>query len=194
MNYQPLLTHITNYVTLSSQEEDTLLSKIKYRKYLKNQYIVQQGDVCQYFSFVVSGCLRVFHLDDEGKEHIIRFAVENWWAGDLGSFVEQVPAIYNVQCLEATEVFQLSNEKLNELYLEIPRIERLFRKLFQNAFIASEKRIVNNFSLTAKERYLIFLDQYPDFEQRVPQYMIASYLGITKEFLSKLRHQLTHER
>lgn len=194
MNVQPLLTHIAKYVTLTSHEESILLSQIKFRKYLKNQYIVQQGDICKYFSFVVSGCVRVFHLDYEGKEHIIRFAIEDWWVGDLGSFVEQVPAIYNVQCLENTEVFQVSIEKLNKLYLEVPRIERLFRILFQDAFIASEKRIVNNFSLTAKERYLNLLDQSPDFMQRVPQYMIASYLGITKEFLSKIRNQLTFDQ
>lgn len=194
MDNQPLLDYITNHIVLSSEEESLLHSKIKYRKYLKGQYLVQQGDVCNYLSFVCSGCLKTFHVDDEGQEHIIRFAIENWWTADLGSFIEQRPADCSVQCLEHTDLIQFSFESLTMLYIEIPKLERLFRIIFQNAFVSSEKRLMNNFSLTAKERYLIFLKEYPQIEQRIPQYMIASYLGFTKEFLSKIRSQLIHEQ
>ena len=142
---------------------------------------------------MLSGCLRTFYVDNEGQEHIVRFAVENWWTADLGSFITQTPADYNVQCLEKTEVIQFSYNDIEELYIKIPKLERFFRIIIQNAYVASDKRIIQSFSMTAKERYLKFREQYPQIEQRVPQYMIASYLGITKEFLSKIRSQLIFE-
>lgn len=190
MNIEPLVAYINQYIYLTSDEKEILSKKIKYRRYLKGQYVVQQGDICKYESFVIKGCLKTFHVDTEGQEHIVMFAVENWWTADLGSFIAQTPADYNVQCLENTEVFQFPYEKMEELYRQIPGLERFFRIIIQKAYVASEKRIVRNFSLPAKERYLKFREQYPQIEQRVPQYMIASYLGITKEFLSKIRSQL----
>ncbi len=187
---QPLLDYIDGHISLTPDEKSGLLGKIKLRNYLKGQFIVQQGDTCQFLSFVLSGCLKTSHIDNNGQEHIIRFAIEGWWIADLGSFISQTPADCNVQCLENTRVVQFSDSNLEQLYLEIPHLERLFRILFQRAFAASEKRVIRNFSLPAKERYLIFREQYPDIEQRVPQYLVASYLGITKEFLSKIRNQL----
>ena len=193
MHAQPLLQYIANHVKLTSEEESIFLSKVKHRNYLKGQFVVQQHDTCQYLSFVQSGCLKTFHIDPDGQEHIIRFAIENWWTADLDSFISQTPAQCNVQCLENTELVQFSRANLDQLYLEIPQFERFFRIIFQNAFVHSEKRVIANFSLSAKARYLIFQEQYPQIEQRVPQYMIASYLGITKEFLSKIRNQLMKE-
>lgn len=194
MDVQPLLSYISRYIHLNPEDESLLLSKIKYRKYLKGQYVVQQGDICRYESFVLSGCLKTFYTDPEGQEHIVMFAVENWWTADLGSFITQHPADYHIQCLENTELAQISYEDLGQLYHEIPQLERFFRIIIQKAYVASQKRLVNNFSLTAKERYLNFRSDYPQIEQRVPQYMIASYLGITKEFLSKIRNQLIQEQ
>ncbi|MBK6266075.1 Crp/Fnr family transcriptional regulator [Marivirga sp. S37H4] len=190
MNIEPLIAYLSKYIHLSTDEKEILSEHVSYRKYLKGQFVVQQGDVCKYESFVVKGCLKTFYIDSEGQEHIVMFAVENWWAADLGSFITQSPADYNVQCLENTEVVQFSYEKLEALYLLIPKLERFFRIIIQKAYVASEKRIIGNFSLPARERYLEFREQYPDIEQRVPQYMIASYLGITKEFLSKIRSQI----
>ena len=191
MNIQPFLSHLSKYITLDTAEEQILLSKIKYRKYLKNQYVVQQGDVCKHESFVITGSVKTFFVDPKGQEHVIAFGIENWWVADLGSYITQSPADFNVQCLENTELVQLSYDNLSTLYKEIPKIERFFRIVLQNAYVASQKRIVENISLSAKERYLKFRETYPEFEQRVPQYLIASYLGITKEFLSKIRNQLT---
>ncbi|TRX59097.1 Crp/Fnr family transcriptional regulator [Fulvivirga sp. M361] len=193
MESKPLLDYIGRYIHLTSDEEALLLENISYRRYLKGQYITQQGDICKQESFVLSGCLRTFYVDNEGQEHIVMFAVENWWTADLGSFITQTPADYNVQCLENTEVIQFSYNDIEELYIKIPKLERFFRIIIQNAYVASEKRIIQSFSMTAKERYLKFREQYPQIEQRVPQYMIASYLGITKEFLSKIRSQLIFE-
>ena len=185
MNNKPLLDYIKKHIDLTIEEETLLFSKIIHRNYLKDQYLVQQGDVCKSVSFIISGCTKTFYMDTEGQEHIVMFSIENWWTSDLGSFITQSPADYNVQCLENTQIFQFTYDILEELYIEIPKLERLFRKIVEPAFVASQKRIIRNFSLSAKERYLIFKETYPKIEQRVPQYMIASYLGITKEFLSK---------
>lgn len=189
MNAQALLQYIDRFVQLTPAEQQIFLENISIRKFLKGQYVVQNGDVCKYESFVLSGCLKTFYLDREGKEHIVMFAVEEWWTADLGSFISQTPADYNVQCLEDSVLAQIAFHDLERLYLQIPKLERFFRIIIQKAFVASQKRVIHNFSLSAKERYLKFREQYPDIEQRVPQYMMASYLGMTKEFLSKVRRQ-----
>jgi CRP-like cAMP-binding protein len=119
------------------------------------------------------------------------FAIEDWWTSDLGSFITQTPADLNVQCLEDSELIQISYGDLQQLFIEISKLERFFRIIIQKAFVAAQKRILNNLSLSAMDRYLQFREQYPTIEQRVPQYMVASYLGITKEYLSKIRAQLT---
>ena len=191
---QAFISFINKHVGLNDDEETILLSKITYRKYLKGQYVVQQGDVCKYSSFVISGCTRTFYVDDEGQEHIVMFSIEDWWATEIGSFVTQTPSDYNVQCIENTKLIQLSYNDQEGLFKEIPKLERFFRLILEKAFVASQKRIVRNFSLTAKEQYLQFKIDYPELEQRIPQYMVASYLGITKEFLSKIKSQLTSEQ
>ena len=185
MNIHPLLNYLSNEIVLSGPEESLLLSIVKTRKYLKGQYLVQQGDICKYLSFVVSGCTKTFYIDGEGREHIFRFAIENWWAADLPSFLEQSPGNTNVQCIENTEVIQFSFKNLEELYIEIPQLEHLFRIIFQRVSISLEKRIINNLSLSAKERYLLFLNEHSKFEQRIPQYMIASYVNDQLKFYNQ---------
>jgi len=194
MDPKPILDYIRQYIHLTSQEETILLSKLRVRKYVKGQFVVQNGDVCRYENFVLSGCLKTFYIDNEGLEHIIMFAIENWWTADLGSFITQTPADLNVQCIENSELAQIHHDDLQQLYIQIPKLERFFRIIIQKAFVAAQKRIINNLSLPALERYTQFRDQYPKIDQRVPQYMVASYLGITKEFLSKIRHQLITQK
>lgn len=194
MDIESLLRYIHQYINLTSQEVSVLENHAKIRTYLKGQFIVQQGDICRYENFIVSGCAKTFFIDQEGNEHVVMFAIENWWTADLGSLITQEPADFNVQCLEKTTVIQFSNDSLERLYKDIPQMERFFRIITQKAFVASQKRIVRNLSMPAKERYLMFRRQYPDIEQRVPQYLIASYLGITKQFLSKIRAALILER
>ena len=194
MNVKPLLDYISKYVTLTNTEEHFLTSRLFSRKYIKGQYILQQGDISQTECFIISGCTKMFYLDDKGQEHIIMFSIEDWWTSDLGSFISQTPSDFNVQCLENTEIIQFSYENIEEIFSKIPKLERFFRKIIEKAFVASQKRIIRNFSLTAKERYLIFKESYPKIEQRIPQYMVASYLGITKEFLSKIKSQLIQEQ
>ena len=194
MNVKPLLDYISKYVTLTNTEEHFLTSRLSSRKYIKGQYLLQQGDISQTECFIISGCTKMFYLDDKGQEHIIMFSIEDWWTSDLGSFISQTPSDFNVQCLENTEIIQFSYENIEEIFSKIPKLERFFRKIIEKAFVASQKRIIRNFSLTAKERYLIFKENYPKIEQRIPQYMVASYLGISKEFLSKIKSQLIQEQ
>lgn len=193
MDLKPFFDYIDKFTPLNALEKSLLESKVKTRKFLKGQFVVQNGDICKYENFVLSGSLKSFYIDNEGQEHIVMFAIENWWTSDLGSFITQTPADYNIQCLENSLLVQIHHDHLEQLYIEIPKLERFFRIIIQKSLVSSQKRIVNNFSLPAKERYLKFRDQYPQIEQRVPQYMIASYLGITKEFLSKIRNQLIME-
>ena len=190
MNNKPLLIYINKFINLTVEEETILLSKIVNRNYLKDQYIAQQGDICKSVNFIISGCTKTFYMDLDGQEHIVMFSIEDWWTSDLGSFITQTPADFNVQCIENTQLIQFTYDNLEELYKEIPKLERLFRKIVERAFTASQKRIIRNFSLTAKERYQIFKKDKPKIDQRVPQYMIASYLGVTKEFLSKIKSQI----
>lgn len=193
MNTEALSKYISKYISLTPEEESFLFSRLTGRNYLKGQYIVQQGDICRHLCFITSGCTKAFYIDAEGNEHIMMFSVEDWWASDMGSFISQTPSDYHILCLENTKLIQFPVDNIEELYAEIPKLERFFRKLFERALIASHKRIVRIFSQTAKERYLNFRETYPKIEQRVPQYMIASYLGITKEFLSKIKSQLIQE-
>jgi len=190
MNSRPLLNYIKQYVNLTAEEEDLFLSRISYRTYLKNQYVIQEGNVCKNINFIVSGCTKTFYMNAKGQEHVVSFSIEDWWTSDLGSFITQTPAAFNTQCLENTEVIQFTYDNLEDLYKEIPKSERLFRKITEHAFVACQKRVIRKFSLTAKEQYQIFKTTYPKIEQRVPQYLIASYLGITKEFLSKIKNKL----
>ncbi len=194
MQFQSLINYLSTFISLDENEQDILASKVTHRTYLKNQYMVQQGDVCKYVNFITSGCTKTFYLDNHGTEHIVMFGIENWWIADLGSFITQSPADYNVQCIETTEVIQFTHQNLESLYTQIPKLERFFRKIIERALVASQKRIVRNFTHSAKDNYLIFKELYPKIEQRVPQYMIASYLGITKEFLSKIKSELIFEK
>lgn len=192
--FQPLLDYINRVVDLTEEEEHILTSLISTRKLLKGQYFLQQGDVCKFSGFVISGCTKTFYVDDEGQEHVVMFSIEDWWTSDMGSYITQKPADFNVQCLENTELIQFSYENQQTMMEQIPKLERFFRIIVQRALVASQKRIVRNMSMSAKDRYLFFRNEYPKIEQRIPQYLIASYLGITKEFLSKIKSQLILEQ
>ena len=184
---QAILDYVSQHVRLTSQEQEQLLGFVTERKILKKQYLLQAGDVCTYQSMVASGCLRVFFSDPEGTEHTMQFAIENWWVADLGSFITGKPAFYHIQALEDTFVLQLHRDRMEELYATIPKLERFFRIIVQRGYIAAQNRIISNLSEPAEVRYNRFRDKYPQIDNRVPQYMIASYLGITPEFLSKIR-------
>jgi len=175
---------------LSDEEFNHFISLAKQRKIRKKQYILQAGDVCRYESFVISGCLRAYYVDDKGQEHILQFAVEDWWIGDMHSFLTETPATYNIDALEESELLQLDKASLEKLYKLVPQFERFFRIKIQNAFIHLQQRIIASMSETAEQRYLQFIEKYAELEQRLPQHQVASYLGITPEFLSRIRKNL----
>lgn len=187
---EKLFQHITQYAPLSPHEKAIITAKVSLRKFLKGQFVVQAGDVCSHQSYVLSGCLKSFSIDDEGQEHIVSFAIEDWWTGDLGSFITQNPADYHVQCIEPSELIQIPYDNMEMLFSEVPALERFFRVTIQNAYVATQRRVVDNMSFNAREKYLHFEEKYPELIQRVPQYTIASYLGITPQFLSKIKRQL----
>jgi CRP-like cAMP-binding protein len=184
-----LLQHINKFVELSNEEIALITKSFKHRRLRKKQFLLMIGDISRHEYFITRGCVKTYYIDDKGEEHIVQFGVENWWVGDLYSFLAETPSIYNIEALEETEVLQIDKPTLDGLYLNLPKIERYFRLLIQNAYIASTKRILGTMSKPAEERYVEFIKKYPDIEQRIPQYMVASYLGITPEFLSKIRRK-----
>jgi CRP-like cAMP-binding protein len=187
--YEQLKSALARHITLSESEFERFSSHFTLRKMRKKQYILQQGDVAKYLFFVNKGCLRSFETDDTGKEHIIQFSIENWWVSDMVSNITQTPTQLNIECLENCELLQLDVQNLDKLYLEIPKLERFFRIITQNALIVSQMRLMAVMSKSALQRYLEFSDRYPLFMQRLPSHHIASYLGITPESLSRLRKE-----
>jgi CRP-like cAMP-binding protein len=182
-----LIKHINIHVVLTDQQQRLVLSKFKKVTLKKNSYLLRTGEVCRYESFVTKGCLKVYSLDEAGTEHIVFFAVEDWYVGDLYSFLTGLPATLNIVALENTEILQIDKKALDDLLTEVPPMERYFRLLFQNAYIASQTRISESISNNAVERYELFIKRYPKLLQRLPHYLVASYLGITPQFLSKIR-------
>ena len=152
--------------------------------------MLREGDVCKYESFVVKGCLKTYYLDENGLEHIIDFSIEEWWADDLYSLLTQTAWKSNIKAIEDTDILQLGKTDLELLYQKIPKFERFFRILFQNAYITQREQINQALSASAEERYLLFLKKKPYAEKRFAQKDIASYLGITPQFLSTLKKKL----
>jgi CRP-like cAMP-binding protein len=189
--YAPLLNYLTKFIKLTPEEEEHLKSFLLYRKLRKRQYLLQAGDPSIYETFVIKGCLRSYSVDNDGTEHILQFAIENWWIGDLYSFLSGTPATLNIDAIEDSEIFCIEKHDLERLYMEIPKFDRLFRVLFQNAFVAQQRRSLSKNSQTAEEQYLEFISKYPTLEQRVPQHQMASYLGLSPETISRIRKQLS---
>lgn len=186
-NQEKIFQHISQYVSLNSEEEAIFRSLLKHKIIKKKEYLLRSGKINRHESFVLSGCFRTFYTDNEGKEHTTIFSTENWWVSERMSFYSGLPSKLSIQALEISEVLQITRKNLEEIYIRIPKFERLFRILFQNAYLSQQERIINKMSLTAEERYSIFLSKYPELQDRLSLKVIASYLGITPEFLSMIR-------
>lgn len=186
-----IIDHVLRRIVLTAAEQAHFVSLLKVRKLLPRQYLVQQGDVCQYESYVCKGFLRSFYVDEKGNDHTLHFAMEDWWISDSTSFHLQVPATRNIVALEASVLLQIEKSDLEQLYKDIPAFERFWRILEQKGGIAQDQRILNAISMTGAERYEALITKYPTLEQRMPQRHIASYLGITPVFLSQIRKQLS---
>jgi len=188
---EPLLNYFQTVIPLNNEEKQLMIELFKPRLYRKRQYVLQEGDVCNQFNFIVRGCLRMYKTDDKGNTHILQFAAENWWLSNIGSFHERKPSELNIDALEDTMVLQISYDNLLFLYTKAPKFDRIFRVLIENSFVSLQKRLLENISSTAEERYLSFSETYSHLTTRLPQTQIASFLGITPEFLSRLRNRQT---
>ncbi|HEY2347489.1 MAG TPA: Crp/Fnr family transcriptional regulator [Puia sp.] len=177
------------HISLTEKEKEIVLSLFTHKKFRKRHYILQEGAVCRHETYIINGLTRTYEADKNGQEHVLQFGVEDWWVGDLYSFLTEIPSNYNIECLENCEVMQITRTSLDELYHLVPKTERYFRMLFQNAFVTASGRIISNISRTALERYTEFREKNPQVENRVTDHQIASYLGITPQSLSRVRRQ-----
>jgi len=183
-----LITHINRYVPLGEAEAQLLLQYVKPLSVKKKTFLLKEGQICQENYFVEKGCLRLFFVKDEGNmEKTTQFAIENWWLTDLVSYDRQEPSQFFIQAVEDSELLCLPAEKQEELFAALPQLERYFRLVLQKAQAASQLRIKYIFGLSREQQYRHFSELFPEFMQRVPQYMLASYLGLTPEYLSELR-------
>src|SRR5258708_5146052 len=188
---EALLSYFDRLIPLTKEEKELVKEKFHHRLYRKRQYVLKKGDVCMYFNFVVRGCLRMYKIDDQGNTHILQFAAENYWINDLGSFHSLRASELNIDALEDTVVLQITRDDLVSLYKQAPKFDRIFRVLIENSFILLQQRLLQNISSTAEERYKSFLEIYPHLANRLSQVQIAAFLGISPEFLSRLRNRLS---
>ena len=186
-----VLKNIAKHITLDKEEIAHFTSLLKQKRLDKKDLVLKEQQTCKDINFVQSGTLRAFYIDKMGKESTIMFAITDWWITDMCCFINQQPAMLNIEAVEDSVVWQLQKTDLDRLYLEVPKFERFFRIIMQNAYIREQLRVIQNLSLSAEERYDNFLAKYPRIAQQVTQKQIASYLGITPEFLSMIRRSKT---
>jgi len=185
--YDMILDHVSARITLTEDEKQRFCDALTVRHLLPRQYLLQQGDICRHESFLCKGFLRSFYVDDQGDEHTLHFALEDWWISDLKSFIRQEPATRNIVAMEPVTVLQIEKQTREALLKEIPALERFWRILNENACASQDERILSNITITGAERYARLLKKYPSIDQRMPLKYIASYLGITPVFLSQIR-------
>jgi CRP-like cAMP-binding protein len=176
-----------DYFPLDKEEEAALAQHFTERKVKRRSFLLQEGEVCRYASFVVAGCFKLYAVDKSGKEHNLLFAVENEWITDLASFYGEQPSRVYIEAVEPATVLQIKHDDLLDLFTHYHKFDRNFRILVERGYIDLQNRILQSISATAEERYQNFLTQYPHWANRLPNTQIASYLGITPEFLSKVR-------
>jgi len=189
--FDTLVNYINSYAStpLSQSQVELIKNTFIPKKFRKKQYFLQEGQVCKYVAFIVKGAMRQYSVDDKGVEHIVHLYLENWWASDRESFVMLTPSIYNIDAWEDTDALLITRADFVKLSESIPALVELTRKLDERSYIASQKRLNSSISFPAEKRYADLATAHPEFLQRFPQHIIASYLGITKETLSRIRKQ-----
>jgi CRP-like cAMP-binding protein len=188
-----LRTHIEKRVHLTDEEFKICTKFFTAKTIRKHQFLLNEGDVCRYIGFVNTGCMREYTIDNKGIEHIIQFAIQDWWISDLNSYLSGLPATYNIDALQNSEVLLLEKSAREEIVHSVPRMERFFRLLLESSYVATHQRIIDSLSISTEERYLKFIKTYPELFNMVPQNQIASYLGITPQSLSRIRKKLSHK-
>jgi len=182
-----LIDYIRRYIEISETEIDLFQTYLIPTEIKKNEYLLKVGKTCMARYFIIKGCLRLYYIDNKGNEQIIHFGIDNWWITDYESLINRTPSKLYIQATEDTELLELHQKPFEELCAKLPKIERLFRIIMEKTYIASQKRLEYMLSLSGEELYKKFIAANPEFSQRVPQYMIASLLGMTPEFISKIR-------
>jgi len=188
---EALIAYFNELLPLDEPEKAIIREVFTERRIKRRQFILQAGDVCKVNTFVVQGCLKMYMVDPNAKEHNLRFAIENWWISDIGSFHSEEPSRLYIEALENSVILQIKKEDQLRLFTEFPKFNRIFRVLVENALVTLENRILQNISSTAEERYLDFVKKYPELFNRISNVQIASYLGVTPEFLSTIRKRLS---
>jgi CRP/FNR family transcriptional regulator, anaerobic regulatory protein len=186
---QPLINYFETYLPFEEREKQLFEGRVIQRTIKRRQTILQAGFPCKHYTFVVEGCFKMYGVDKQGTEHNIQFAAENDWIADIGSFHSGNPSQLFIEAIEPSVILQIEKQDLYFLYLSIPKLDRIFKVIIENKFVELQNRVLQNISSTAHERYLAFLEQYPQLASRLPNTQIASYLGITPEFLSKIRNE-----
>ncbi|MCX2680270.1 Crp/Fnr family transcriptional regulator [Galbibacter sp. EGI 63066] len=183
-----LLNNISNYIKLTPEEKSLFETFWTEKKLEKGDYLLRNGEVCRTDNFVIYGTLKAFYINPiKGKEEILYFAIDDWWATDMESFQKQSPSIYNIQAIEDTKLLQIHFNSFQEMLNRIPKLERFFRIILENYLGSLQRRIILNNVYNAEQRYFDFLETYPKIAEKVPQYLIASYLGVSPEFISRIR-------
>lgn len=185
-----ILNNISGYIHLNEAEKAFFVSMLKPISLKRKQMLLKTGEICRYSSFVTQGCLRGYSVDENGYEHVLNFAPQNWWIADMYSLITQNPGVLNIEALEDTWILTLSKTHQEELYTRVPVFERFFRIITENSLVSYQQRLLDNLSLTAEERYNNFCKRYPTLITALPSKQIASYIGVTPEFFSKMKHQL----
>ena len=182
-----LIAYIKRYIDISENEIAIFQMYLKKETIEKKEYLLKTGETCKARYFITKGCFRLYYIDKKGNEQIIHFGLENWWITDYDSLINQIPSKLYIQAIEVSELLVLNQESLEELYTKLPKVERFFRIIMEKTYVASQRRIEFMLSLSGEDLYKTFITANPKFAQRIPQYMLASYLGFTPEFLSKIR-------
>lgn len=189
-----LYKNISKHIQLSDEEFQCFSKPFHLKNFKKKDIVLKEGEYCSFEGFVLNGCFKVYFLNEDGSEQTLYFAIADWWITDLDSLINNVPSTLNIEALEDSEVLMISKKEKEDLYETMPKIEKLFRVMNQQSSIALQRRILSLMNKTADKRYHEFLEKYPTLEQRLTQQQVASYLGISHEFLSKIRKKITLEK
>lgn len=193
MPQELLLENIRNFIQLTPEEEALVLDRTTVRQFKRGDFLNNEGEINRFTNFIIKGSARVYYIEPSGHEHVVQLGISKWWVGDFPSFITQTKATMYTQALEPTEVMAFSHENLQSLFNEVPKMERFFRLLIQRAYASFHRRVLESLGMDAEQRYLAFRNAYPEMDMQISQKHIASYLGMSPEFLSTLKRRIVEK-